>query len=320
MCLVTPTRKAYTAQADIYCYKILNESNGELTTPFRKFPMELGKIYGTEDVSEVDDNEIEEGFLHAYASPSYMYKFKEQYCNDSSESVAMYLAVIPKGAKFFVNNDCTEICATTLRVIQKIADIEDSPLFDRIATDVKEYVFKNDSSDDNIFDRYKDSLTSMESIVKFAKDHNLYADILHKYETFEEGSYEKNLYAYRLIVAVLTGNEKNSLTTGNCYYPYVRFYNGKGYYSPTDEVKIGTIIADGTSYIVVGGDANNGATAGIGDFGSNIGVSSSWTYVGFRSVSRRDVAQFISRHFGKIIFDLMYGCAGCDYRWADDNK
>lgn len=320
MCLVTPTKKAYTATADLYCYKVLNEVNGQLVTPFRGFPIELGKIYSTEHVSEVSDNEIGEGFLHAYASPSYMYKRKEDYCRNSGDKPAMYLAVIPKGAKFFTNNDCTELCATAIRVIQKVADLDNDSLFSKVATDLNDkrgaYERVNET-----FDKYKEHLTTMENIVRFAKDNSLYTDIVRKYETFEEGSYEKNLYAYRLIVAVLTEDEKNSLVKGDCYYPYVRFFDGSGYYSPgRDMVKIGTIISNGTSYIVVGGDAHGGAFAGLGSFGSGDGVSYSHAAVGFRSVSSYEIAKFISYHFGKIVFDLMYGCANCDYHWVDEEQ
>lgn len=318
MCLVTPTKKAYTAETDIYCYKVLNECGGQLTTPFRGFPVELGKIYTTEHVSEVDNNMIEGGFLHAYASPSYMYMCKQNYA-DPSKNTAMYLAVIPKGAKFYTNNDCTELCATALKVISKIADLNDKSLFSTIATDVEENYYCERSGLNKTFINYKDSLTTMEDIVKFAKDNDLYANLVSKYEVFEEGSYEKNLYAYRLIVAVLTENEKNSLVNGNCYYPYVRFYTGRGLYKPDNWVKIGTVISDGISYIVIGGYADYGTYAGLGDFHSDGGVSLSNSTVGFRSVSSREIAQFISRYFGKIVFDLVYDCAGCNYHWVMEN-
>ena len=319
MCLVTPTKKAYTATADIYCYKVLNEVNGQLQTPFRRFPFELGKTYTTEEVSEVDANEIGAGFLHAYASPSYMYKRKEEYCHSGSDKPAMYLAVIPKGAKFFTNTGCTELCATAIKVISKIADLTDTSLYQMITEEDGFHEIPDNVN--KTFDTYKESLTTMENIVKFAKDNDLYTDTVNKYEVFEEGSYEKNLYAYRLIVAVLTEDEKNSLVKGDCYYPCVRFYTGRGYYSPgCDEVKIGTIISDGTSYLVGGGDAYKGSYVGLGGFNSHYAVSNSWPDVGFRSVSRREIAEFISRHFGKIVFDLMYGCANCDYRWVDEGK
>lgn len=320
MCLVTPTKIPYVAPNDLFCYKVLTEVDGKLVTPFRGFPMELGKLYITDNIKEADDNELGAGFLYAYASPSYMYKFKGQYLRNKDQKAAMYLAIIPKGTKFFVNNDCTEMCATALKVIEKVVDLEEEMPFNTAATDLRS-ISDNRLKVNKTFDAYKESLTTIEDIVRFAKDNNLYSDIVRKYESFEEGSYEKNLYAYRLIVAVLTEDEKNSLIKGDCYYPYVRFYTSRGYYSPgCGEVKIGTIISDGTSYIVVGGGADSGASAGLGCFYSYHAVSYSWTAVGFRSVSRREIAEFISRHFGKIVFDLMYGCANCDYRWVDEGK
>lgn len=317
MCLVTPTRMPYVAPEDIYCYKVLNEVDGKLVTPYRGFPMELGKVYTAEDVSEADDNELSDGFFHAYASPSYMYKTNWSF--SPRKECAMYLAIIPKGTKFFVNPNCTEICATAIKVISKVSDIGRETLFETTATDVAELAVEH-SAVNHTFDTFKDSLTTMEGIIKYAKDNNLYSDILHKYETFEEGSYERNLYAYRLIVAVLTENEKNSLTNGNCYYPYVDFYNGTGCWNPgIDQVEIGTVVSGGTAYIVVVGGATHGAGEGLGCFNSNSAASYSWADVGFRSVSRREIAEFISRHFGRLIFDLMYGCSNCDYRWVEEN-
>lgn len=319
MCLITPTKIPYVAQEDIFCYKVLGEVNGQLVTPFRRFPITLGKIYTTDNVSEAKSNELGEGFLHAYTSPNYMYKSKRDFDRHDRAKIAMYLAVIPKGSKFFTNNDCTEVCATALKVIKKVADIEDKPLFNTIATDVKEE--GNRFKVNKTFDNYKHLLTTMEGVVKYAKDNSLYSDIIRKYEIFDDGSYEKNLYAYRLIVAVLTENEENSLTSGECYYPYVDFYNGRGYWSPgANQVKVGTIISGGTSYIVVGGTAGDGAGAGLGGFNSDSGVSGSWANVGFRSVSSLEIARFISKHFGRLVFDLMYGCSNCKYRWADDDN
>ncbi len=319
MCLVSPTKIPYVAPDDLFCYKVLNEVNGNLVTPFREFPIELNKLYTTHDVSQAESSELGAGFLHAYTSPSYMYKCRACYTRCRNTKPAMYLAVIPKGTKFFVNNDCSELCATALKVLKKVVDIEDDMPFTTVAIDLKEYPVERPNIN-KTFDTYKESLTTMENIVKFAKDNDLYTDLVNKYEIFEEGSYEKNLYAYRLIVAVLTEDEKNSLVKGDCYYPYVDFYTGRTQWSPGyGQVKIGTIISEGTSYIVVGGYANYGASTGLSDFRSYFEVSRSGTAVGFRSVSQHEIAQFISRHFGRLIFDLMYGCANCDYYWAEEN-
>lgn len=319
MCLVSPTKIPYVAPDDLFCYKVLNEVKGQLVTPFRDFPMELNKLYTTDDISQAKSNELTAGFLHAYASPSYMYKRIDQYTSRLGNRPAMYLAVIPKGTKFFVNSDCTELCATALKVIKKIVDLERDAPFLTTAIDLKEQPAKH-TNINKTFDTYKESLTTMENIVKFAKDNNLYTGLVNKYEIFEEGSYEKNLYAYRLIVAVLTEDEKNSLVNGQCYYPYVSFYTGEKYSNlDSKQVKVGTIIHGDTCYEVMGGHADDGVYAGLGHFYLRRAMSIACVPVGFRSVSRREIAEFISRHFGRLIFDLMYGCANCDYRWIEEN-
>ena len=69
--------------------------------------------------------------------------------------------------------------------------------------------------------------------------------------------------------------------------------------------------------LIVGGSAANGGYAGLGDFLSDHGVSHSAATVGFRSVSSRKIAEHISKYFGRLVFDLMYGESNCDYEWID---
>ena len=70
----------------------------------------------------------------------------------------------------------------------------------------------------------------------------------------------------------------------------------------------------------MGGAATNGALAGLGSFGSNDGVSASYTIVGFRSVSSKEIAQHISTYFGKLLFDVHYGGTNCDWKWVELNQ
>lgn len=307
MCLITPTKKPYVAEEDIYCYKVLTETSRGLLTPFQDFPIELGKVYESPKIEEeIEDNEINGGFFHALTSPN------GQYLNGFGSNCGIYLAVIPKGSQFFLNNGGTQICATSIKIIKKVLSYLEVPT-------AKESSPLQHSTNET-FCRYSDSLTTIDSIVQYAEEHGLYSDLLNKYKFFDEGSYEKNLYAYRLIVAVLTENEENRLTQGDCYYPYVDFYNGTNWTPYNDLTKIGTVVSEGTSYLVVGGNAHSGSNAGLGYFYSGIGVSYSFATVGFRSVSSREIAKFISRHFGKIVFDLMYGLSNCDYYWAEEKE
>ena len=146
---------------------------------------------------------------------------------------------------------------------------------------------------------------------------SLYPEIYNKWAGTRPGSYAEKLYAYRMVVAVLTNNEKNSLTTGNRFYPFVQFCEPDKVKKCAGNVVVGHIEEDGRKFAVVGGNAHSGGTAGLGGFLSSHGVSYSNTNVGFRSVSSRKIAEHISKYFGRLVFDLMYGESNCDYEWID---
>ena len=146
---------------------------------------------------------------------------------------------------------------------------------------------------------------------------SLYPEIYNKWAGTRPGSYVEKLYAYRMVVAVLTNNEKNSLTTGNRFYPFVQFCEPDKVKKCAGNVVVGHIEEDGRKFAVVGGRVNTGGYAGLGLFHSGHGVSYSTAFVGFRSVSSRKIAEHISKYFGRLVFDLMYGESNCDYEWID---
>lgn len=156
---------------------------------------------------------------------------------------------------------------------------------------------------------------TLDDVIKIAI--KSYPELYKKWENADSDSYEENLYAYRMIVAVLTNNEKNHLTTGDAYYPFVQFCEPDKVKNCAGDVVVGHIKADGRKFAVVGGRAAYGANAGLGYFGSNGGVSHSYANVGFRSVSSRKIAEHISKYFGRLVFNIMYGEANCDYKWID---
>lgn len=146
---------------------------------------------------------------------------------------------------------------------------------------------------------------------------SLYPEIYNKWAGTRLNSYAEKLYAYRMIVAVLTNNEKNSLTTGDRFYPFVQFCEPDKVKRCAGDVVVGHIEEDGRKFAVVGGHACNGGLAGLGHFYSYDGVSNSTAHVGFRSVSSRKIAEHISKYFGRLVFDLMYEESNCDYKWID---
>lgn len=146
---------------------------------------------------------------------------------------------------------------------------------------------------------------------------SLYPELYKKWIDAKGGSYEKSLYAYRMVVAVLTNNEKNHLVSGDRYTPYVDFCDPGKEKNCDSKTIVGHIESEGRKFTVVGGCATNGGAAGLGCFYSSIGVSLSYVSVGFRPVSSRKIAEHISKYFGRLVFDLMYGESNCDYEWID---
>lgn len=141
--------------------------------------------------------------------------------------------------------------------------------------------------------------------------------LITEYRKAADGDYNEKVAAYRIVVAALTRNEKRHLTTGEVWFPVVQFCRPKDKDNCWGNVVVGTIKSEGEKYLVVGGDANYGAYAGLGLFNSHLGVSHSYTYFGFRSVSSKEVAEHISKYFGKLLFEVHYGGTNCDWKWVD---
>lgn len=142
-------------------------------------------------------------------------------------------------------------------------------------------------------------------------------DLITSYTKAMSGSYEFSVICYRIVVAALTNNEKRHLTTGDKWYPVVQFCLPKNKNNCLGNVFIGIIESEGVKYSVVGGGANGSAGAGLGGFASYYGVSYSAAYVGFRSVSSKEIAEHISTYFGKLLFDVQYGGTNCDWKWVE---
>lgn len=164
-------------------------------------------------------------------------------------------------------------------------------------------------------------ITTFEDALFYVRNHLPECeDLLISYNKTISGSYEHSIVCYRIVVAALTNNEKRHLTTGDKWYPVVQFCRPKDKKNCWGDVLIGTIESEGERYSVVGGDATDGADAGLGNFHSNSGVSHSVTNVGFRSVSSKEIAEHISTYFGKLLFDVHYGGTNCDWKWVELNQ
>lgn len=170
----------------------------------------------------------------------------------------------------------------------------------------------------SILDRLKDFHTVFIYLSELASNNVKWAiDILDEYNNTKSGSYSEKLIIYRMVVAALTNNEKNHLVSGDRYIPYVDFCDPGKEKNCDGKTIVGHIESEGRKFTVVGGSTNNSSNAGLGCFNSYNSVSNSYMNVGFRSVSSRKIAEHISKYFGRLVFDIMYGAANCDYKWVD---
>lgn len=160
-------------------------------------------------------------------------------------------------------------------------------------------------------------IKSVDDAVKYLASKCMCLDLLEEFQNAPSGSYSEKLAAYCIVVAALTNNEERHLTTGERWFPVVQFCKpGKEENCWGREI-IGTIESEGQKFTVVSGSAHDGAGAGLGYFHSSHGVSDSWHVVGFRSVSRREIAEHISKYFGRLLFEVHYGGVNCDWKWIN---
>lgn len=189
----------------------------------------------------------------------------------------------------------------------KIADITKDG--DKIVVTFKEI---------SLLNRLKDFSSVLEHLSALALNDVEWAiNLLAEYKETKQGSYSEKVTAYRMVVAALTNNEERHLTTGERWYPVVQFCKpGKEENCWGKEI-IGSIESEGQKFTVVGGYAAYVTDAGLGDFNSLYAVSGSWHHVGFRSVSRREIAEHISKYFGRLLFEIHYGSVNCNWKWIN---
>ena len=160
-----------------------------------------------------------------------------------------------------------------------------------------------------------ESIKTIEDAAKFLADKRICEDILDSLSRLPKNSFEWKIAAYRAVVAAITYNEQRHLTTGERWFPTIEFCRPGKLKNCYGDVVLGRIKSEGEEFDVVGGRANGGAFAGLGSFDSDDGVSYAWANVGFRSVGSKKAALYISKQFGRLLFEVSYGGTNCDWRW-----
>ena len=162
-----------------------------------------------------------------------------------------------------------------------------------------------------------ESIKTIEDAVEFLIDNEICEDLQYILYKIPNTSFEWKVAAYRAVVAAITYNEQRHLTTGERWFPTIEFCRPGKLKNCCGDIVIGRIKSEGEEFNVVGGHASNGASAGLGSFYSVNGVSRAWANVGFRSVGSKKAALYISKQFGKLLFEVSYGGTNCDWKWID---
>lgn len=163
-----------------------------------------------------------------------------------------------------------------------------------------------------------ESIKSIEDAVQFIINKEICKDIISSLAKLPKDSYEWKIAAYRAVVAAVTYNEQRHLTTGERWIPTIEFCRPNKINDGYCNIFIGQIESEGKKFYVMGGNANVGARDGLGAFYSNCGgISDAMTQVGFRSVGSKKAAMYISKQFGKLLFEVIYGGTNCNWKWID---
>ena len=162
-----------------------------------------------------------------------------------------------------------------------------------------------------------ESIKTIEDAIKFLEDKRICAGILVSLSRLPKNSFEWKIAAYRAVVAAVTYNEQRHLTTGERWFPTIEFCRPGKLKNCCGDIVVGRIKSEGEEFDVVGGSACYGSDAGLGYFVSDCGVSAAWTILGFRSVGSKKAALYISKQFGKLLFEVSYGGTNCDWKWVE---
>ena len=160
-----------------------------------------------------------------------------------------------------------------------------------------------------------ESIKTVEDAAQFLTDKRICEDILDSLYRLPKYSFEWKIAAYRAVVAAVTYNEQRHLTTGERWFPTIEFCRPGKLKHCCCNIIVGRIKSEGEEFDVVGGYAYYGANAGLSFFRSHYGVSGAWAPVGFRSVGSKKAALYISKQFGRLLFEVSYGGTNCDWIW-----
>lgn len=129
-------------------------------------------------------------------------------------------------------------------------------------------------------------------------------------------TYEEKIAQLRLVIAALTDNEKLSLTSGTIYYPALQIYKEDYSGSIIGKDMIGAIKTEGEKYVVVSVPSHTTCLQGLGEFTPDCPISCISVGVNIGMPSK-EIADHLTKYFGKLLFEVMYGMCNCEWEWVE---
>ena len=160
-----------------------------------------------------------------------------------------------------------------------------------------------------------ENIKNIDDAILFLVKNEIGDDILNTLSKLLPNSFEWKVAAYRAVVAAITYNEQRHLTTGDRWFPTIEFCRPGKLKNCCGDIVVGRIKSEGEEFDVVSGGAVDGAGAGLDGFDLDNDMSYAWAPIGFRSVGSKEAALYISKQFGKLLFEVSYGGTNCNWRW-----
>lgn len=162
-----------------------------------------------------------------------------------------------------------------------------------------------------------ENIKTVKDAVRFLVDKGICENIRNSLLRLPENSFEWKIAAYRAVVAAVTYNEERYLISGERWYPTIEFCKPGKLKNCYGKTIVGRIESEEGQFDVVGGGVDIGAYTGIGAFNLEKGVADAWIEASFRSVGSEKSALYISKQFGRLLFEISYGGVNCNWKWID---
>lgn len=106
------------------------------------------------------------------------------------------------------------------------------------------------------------------------------------------------------ILDALNERCKFDLLEGTVWYPWVRFFRTESV--PKNVKVIGHFRYQGEKFALVSSTASYGGYTSLGCFDSSNGVGNAYTGVGLLTCKSKEIAEYVSTQFGKLVFDACF--------------